>query len=351
VQASQLSLNGSGIGTFSDRARDAIRGGSAMDGGEALVKNKGYLHLPLEASAKQDDLARMADTVRVGLAGTVRSVSMTDYKGVSKRLEQIDYNGQPAGYASQPSEAVNYVENHDNQTLFDLNAYRLPADTSREERARTQVLALGINALSQGIAYFHAGAEILRSKSMDRNSYDSGDWFNRIDWTLQDNYFATGLPPKGENKDAWPLMKPVLENTLIKPTNKEIAFTSAAFNDFLKIRASSTLFRLRTASDVQQRLKFHNVGSTQNPTLIVGELDGAGYPGAAFGSVVYLINVAPKAATYTIDSATNKAAGATYRLHPAQAGDVAGDQRVRKEAKFDAGTFTVPARSIAVFVR
>ncbi len=34
VQASQLSLNGSGIGTFSDRARDAARGGSAGDAGE-----------------------------------------------------------------------------------------------------------------------------------------------------------------------------------------------------------------------------------------------------------------------------------------------------------------------------
>jgi hypothetical protein len=28
-------------------------------------------------------------------------------------------------------------------------------------------------AFSQGIAYFHAGQEMLRSKSMDRNSYDS----------------------------------------------------------------------------------------------------------------------------------------------------------------------------------
>ena len=31
VQASQLSLNGTGIGTFNDRLRDAIRGGGASD--------------------------------------------------------------------------------------------------------------------------------------------------------------------------------------------------------------------------------------------------------------------------------------------------------------------------------
>ena len=39
-------------------------------------------------------------------------------------LSSIDYNGQPAGYVLDPGEVVNYVENHDNQTLFDINAYR-----------------------------------------------------------------------------------------------------------------------------------------------------------------------------------------------------------------------------------
>ena len=48
-------------------------------------------------------------------------------------LTQLDYKGQPAGFASQPTEVVNYVENHDNLTLFDLNALRLPAGTSRED--------------------------------------------------------------------------------------------------------------------------------------------------------------------------------------------------------------------------
>ena len=43
-------------------------------------------------------------------------------------------------------------------------------------------LGLSIVALSQGVPFFMAGDEILRSKSEDRNSYNSGDWFNRIDW-------------------------------------------------------------------------------------------------------------------------------------------------------------------------
>ena len=55
VQASQLSLNGSGIGTFSDRGRDAVRGGSAGDSGAAMVARQGYVsglyHDPNEAQA------------------------------------------------------------------------------------------------------------------------------------------------------------------------------------------------------------------------------------------------------------------------------------------------------------
>ena len=43
VQASQLSLNGSGIATFSDRARDHVRGGGST-AGRALVRNQGLIN-------------------------------------------------------------------------------------------------------------------------------------------------------------------------------------------------------------------------------------------------------------------------------------------------------------------
>ncbi len=36
-------------------------------------------------------------------------------------------------------------------------------------------LAAAIVALSQGVAFFHAGDELLRSKSLDRDSYGSGE--------------------------------------------------------------------------------------------------------------------------------------------------------------------------------
>jgi pullulanase len=322
VQASQLSLNGSGIATFSDRARDAARGGGCCDGAADLIRRQGYLnglHYAPNAQAQGQtsatDLLRAADMLRVGLAGSLRQYTLLDHRGQSVRLEQIDYaGGQPAGYVSEPFEVVNYVENHDNQTLFDINVFKLPIDSSREDRARVQLLGAALVAFSQGIAYYHAGMEVLRSKSMDRNSYDSGDWFNRIDWTLSDNHFGSGLPPAWDNGEVWPLMRPLLANPAIKPTPAEIRWMRDGFLDLLRIRSSSTLFRLRSADDVSQRLRFRNTGPDQLPTVLVGQLDGRGYPGAAFAEILYFINVDLQPHRLELPGE----AGKDWRLHPVQ---------------------------------
>lgn len=354
VQASQLSLNGSGIATFSDRARDAIRGGGPTDNDARLVTQQGFvngLHYDRNdrAQGTRDELLRAADMVRVGLAGSLRSYTMTDHRGHSVRLSGITYGGtQPAGYVSSPGEVVNYVENHDNQTLFDINAFKLPTNTSRDDRARVQMLAVAINLFSQGIAYFHAGVDTLRSKSLDRNSYDSGDWFNRIDWTYRDNFFATGLPPMQDNGATWDLMRPLLSDPRIKPESAQIAWMRDAFRDLLRIRASSTLFRLRSAADVEARLRFVNTGPTQEPTVLAALLDGRGYDGAAFEQLAYFVNVDRVA--HDIDVAD--AIGVDFGLHPVQRSTAAADARPREAALFDLGRgrFTIPPRSAVVFV-
>ena len=352
VQASQLSLNGSGIGTFSDRARDAARGGGAGDSGEAVIKQQGYINgLVYDANAKagerpRADLLQAADTIRVGLAGTVRSYAFVNADGTTRRLEDMKYGGQPAGYASAPGETVNYVENHDNQTLYDANALKLPLATSTADRARVQVLGLAMTAFSQGVAYFHAGSDILRSKSLDRNSFNSGDWFNRVDWTYRTNFFGTGLPPAPDNARDWPLFQPLLANAALRPQPADIAFARDAFRGLLAIRASSTLFRLRTADEVAQRLRFFNVGPQQEPTVIAAHLDGRGYAGANFAGIRYFVNV-DKVAHVVTDGA---ARGKNLRLHPAH-GAAAGDKRAA-EARFDAatGNFSIPSRTAVVFV-
>ena len=47
-------------------------------------------------------------------------------------------------------------------------------DVSLEERCLTHSLAQACVLFSQGIAFLHAGDELLRSKSLDRDGYNSG---------------------------------------------------------------------------------------------------------------------------------------------------------------------------------
>jgi pullulanase/glycogen debranching enzyme len=288
-----------------------------------------------------------SDIIKSGLAGSIRDFSLTTHWDAVQQLQQLDYNGQPAGYVSEPQEVVNYVENHDNQTLFDINAYKLPVTTSKEDRARVQMLGAAINAFSQGISYYHAGIDTLRSKSMDRNSYDSGDWFNRLDWTYSDNFFATGLPMKADNEVSWPTMSPLLSNTAIKPTGTEITLARDMFRDFLKIRASTTLLRLRTANDIKSRLHFYNTGSSQVKTVLVGHIDGNRYAGANAKELVYLINVDKVSHDVTVPELQSKA----FVLHPVQSSTSAADTRAKTATYTSStGTFSVPARTAVVYL-
>jgi pullulanase len=345
VQASQLSLNGSGIGAFSDRGRDAARGGGCCDNAEQTATRKGWLN----GNADAPNAKQQADLVRLGLAGTLRDYRFTTHEGRTQRGAEIDYAGQPAGYASEPGEVVNYVENHDNQTLFDLHTLKLPRDTSREDRARAQVLGLALTAFSQGVAYFHAGVELLRSKNGDRNSYDSGDWFNRLDYTLQDNAWGSGLPPKQDSGDFWPLLRPLLADPGIKPLPEHIRFTRDAMADLLKLRASSGAFRLRSAAEVQRRLTLLNTGSQQIASLMLGHLDARGLDGGGgIAELLYAINADAAPATITLPTLQ----GRGFVLHPVHRAAGAADPRPARDARWDAttGTLTVPPRTALVFV-
>lgn len=353
VQASQTSLPGSGIATFSDRARDAIRGGSPADNAAEQVRRQGYIsglyYAPNElGDFSRLDLLRAADLVRVGLVGSLSSYVLQTYLGDATPLAQIDYAGQGAGYVLEPGEVVNYVENHDNHTLWDALAFKLPRGTSSPERARVQMLGFALTSLSQGIAYFHAGVDILRSKSMDRNSFDSGDGFNRLDWTYQSNHFGMGLPPERDNAASWPWMAPRLADPSIRATPADIAWARDMARDWLAIRASTTLLRLRSAADIRARLHLVNTGLDQNPTVLAGLIDGQGYAGAGFKRLLYLVNVDTRAHTLHISEAAN----AAWVLHPIQARAQYADAAMLKLADVDAahGNFHIPARTAAIYV-
>jgi pullulanase/glycogen debranching enzyme len=345
VQARQANMYGSGIGSFNDRIRDTVRGGGCCDSGDALLSQQGLINGVYDnnnghSSQTKDDLLRLGDLAKVALSGTLRDYRFTDRNGVVRKNSEIDYFGQQAGFAAQPAETINYVEAHDNQTLFDLNAYKLPQNTSVADRVRAQNLGAAITVLSQGVPFLHAGQEILRSKSMDRDSYDAGDWFNLLDYSYQSNNFGVGLPLAAVNQSNWYLMSPILANPLIKPDTQAIISARNAMNDLLAIRQDSSLFRLRTAQDVSERLRFHNTGPAQTAGVIVMSIDGRRYEGAKYQSVVTVFNVTKSAQTLTVAELAGRQLRVHRLLRPLSGAVYASRN----------GSFTVPPHSTVVFV-
>ncbi|HAX73050.1 MAG TPA: type I pullulanase [Firmicutes bacterium] len=90
-------------------------------------------------------------------------------------------------WASEPNQCVNYVECHDNLTLFDKLEKSVP-EVSEENRIKMHKLANGIVFTSQGIAFMHAGAEMLRTKQGVENSYNAPDEINQFDWSRKAKY-------------------------------------------------------------------------------------------------------------------------------------------------------------------
>nr|WP_294695352.1 pullulanase-type alpha-1,6-glucosidase [uncultured Friedmanniella sp.] len=354
-QATQRNMAGTGIGTFNDRLRDAVRGGGPFDENPRIQGFASGQYTdpngdPVNGSAadQRNALLLNQDRIKVGLTGNLRDYRFVDRTGATVTGADVDYNGQPTGYTTDPQEAVNYVEAHDNETLYDALIYKLPADTPMADRIRMQTLALSTTAFSQGVSFWHAGGEMLRSKSLDRNSYDSGDWFNILDYSYQTNGFGRGLPPRRDNESKWPYMRPLLANPELAPSERQIRTAKRQARSLLRIRESSPLFHLGTEALVQQKVSFPMGGPEQTPGVIVMRIDDTVGPDVdrARKGLVVVFNASDETTTQTLTAT----AGKRYRLHPVQAD---GSDRVVQAARHHRGSgrFTVPARTVAVFVQ
>ncbi len=354
VQATQKHLAGTGIGSFSDRLRDAVRGGSPFDGGDTIRKTQGFGNGALVDANEMDgvELAtalHQSDLVRLGMAGNLKEFVLTDKDGMPKKGSDIDYNGQPAGYAQDPTEIQNYVDKHDNQTLFDNLIYKAPEGA---DLVRMQGVSLATAMLGQGIPFTHAGVELLRSKSMERDSYDSGDWYNRVDYTLADNNFDKGLPRKDKDGDNYPLIEQVLGKH-VKPSGADMATMVGFYQELAELRQSSRLLRLGSGAEVIKRVDFRNTGPDQVPGLIVMTVDDGVNAGAdldpAIEGLVVMINATnqPQSIGDFRDGKDQPIDLSTLQLSPAHhAGSSIADG-----ALASGGQLTLGAWSAAVFVK
>jgi len=192
-----------------------------------------------------------------------------------------------------------------------------------------------------------AGSDLLRSKSFDRDSYNSGDWFNKLDFTYQSNNFGVGLPVASKNQDNWTIIGPFLADPALNPALEDIEFSTALFQELLQMRYSSPLFRLQSSDAIMDRVAFHNTGPAQLPGLIVMSISDLVEPDLDGDNefIVVVVNANDEMQTFT----SPELFGMDLLLHPVQMVSV---DDIVKTASFDAGTgiIKVPARTTAVFV-
>jgi len=345
--AGKWNMTGSGIGAFNDIIRDAAHGGYSQD--PVGIRRQGFINgLSYDWNGYAYDQRGQADLW-----------AATDRLRSALRGSGTDWNGQGAPFTDDPQEAVNYIEKHDNETLFDQNVFKLPHGdgsgnpgwigsgipvTTMAERVRSQNMGISLIGLAQGIPFFQMGGDLLRSKSLDRNSYDSGDWFNRVYWDGSRNNFGVGLPPAWDNQGRWQIMAPLLADTHLDPGPADLAFAAGHLREILRIRKSSPLFRLTGEDDINARAWFYDTG---HDGLIVMALSDAPEPDldARVETILVFFNANKVEQTVTIRGASG------FALHPLQADALDADPVVQA-ATFDeaAGVFTIPARTTAVFV-
>ncbi|MBB5832397.1 pullulanase-type alpha-1,6-glucosidase [Brachybacterium aquaticum] len=354
TQATQGQLGGTSIGTFNDRLRDAVHGGGPFDEdkrtgqgfGTGLVTMPNG-HATGSEAEQRADLLHRTDLIRLGMAGNLADYELLGSTGEVVRGDQLDYNGSPAGYATRPEETVNYVDAHDNEALYDLGVWKLPQDTPADVRARMSTLSLATVTLGQSPSFWAGGTDLLRSKSMDRDSYNSGDHFNVIDWTEQDNRFGNGLPPAEKNGEAWGMIAPMLEDPEKSPSPEDIALSADMSLDLLRIRSSTPLITLGDAELIRQKVTFPNAGPDATAGLLVMRIDDTVGEDVdpALDGLVTVFNASGEPLTEQIEGME----GLGYQLHEVQA---SGADEIVKGATWDqaTGTVTVPAHTVAVFV-
>lgn len=228
AQINALSLPG--ISMFNDEIRDAIKG-SVFDSGD-----RGW------ATGKYASISG----VKAGIVGNI----LFD-RFVNGRWTTID-----------PGQSVNYVEAHDNLSLYDkLKASK--RGSSEAQLASYHRLSTSVIMLAQGMPFIQAGQEFLRTKLGDENSYKSSDAVNSLKW----NSRATNI------------------------------VSVNYYKGLIAIRKAHPAFRMDTAAAVKANLKFLNV----DEPMIAYSLDGKAV-GDTWNTIVVAHNPSTSARTITLPS-------------------------------------------------
>ena len=193
--------------------------------------------------------AFFSDTIRDALRGSVFDMSIPGFvtgAQVDKNVLHSSYMGVPF-WAQEPTQCINYVSCHDNNTLIDRIMLAAP-NASRYLQVRMNNLAAAFTLTAQGIPFFQAGEEMLRTKpdgkgGLEHNSFRSSDAVNSIKWNTLDE--------------------------------KDVMNTCRYYRGLLKLRKSQEQLRLATREEVLETVKPLHVDNPHVVAFGIGKKAGS----------------------------------------------------------------------------
>ncbi len=193
------------IAVFSDDIRDGIRGHWMHNEDPGFMVGR----------------ENLKESIKFGV------IASTEHSQINYDL--VNYSDAP--YADNPLKTITYVTCHDNPCLWDKIVYTC-SDCSKQEKLDIQKLANAIVLTSQGVAFLHAGEEIVRTKFGEHNSYNLPDSINQLIWSNKAEYYDV----------------------------------FAFYRDMIALRKNHPAFRMPTTEMVQEHLRFLPTGDE----LLVG---------------------------------------------------------------------------------
>lgn len=251
-----------GFGVFNDNFRDSLKGSVFQPREQGFIQNGGRV-----------------EAIRKGIAGSIDD------------------------FAAGPNETINYVECHDNHTLWDrlLMSTEQDPKVSDADRKAMDRLAAAVLFTSQGIPFIQSGQEMLRTKHGDDNSYNKPDSVNMIRWDQ-----------KLENQDV-----------------------VGYYQGLIGLRKNHPMFHLASAEEIRQGLRFLD---SPAKTIAYTLTDPTGRDSWKRAQVVFNASAA---------SQTLKVPSGHWKVFVD--GQNAGDQPLTNSAvKWEKGKLVVPPRSAVV---
>ena len=272
--------------------------GEGWTSGGVVFTKPGMTQAVMNNSSKTPNFAYFSDTIRNTLkGGTFNGITAGYISGGSTGELNACFKGMPS-WCTTPTQSINYISAHDNNTLFDHISIVKPGATYEQ---KTDITKLGVAfyMAAQGIPFMQAGEEMNRTKpsdaTLDANNGNASDGF------FHNSYNA----PDRVNSIQW--------DSLYDQTTVDLV---AYYTGMINFRKAHPALRLTEANEVNKRV----TNLTNLDANVLGyHIDATGIEGETAEGIVAIYNATENATTVTLPEGdwyvcVNKAEAGIYAL-------------------------------------